>query len=241
MRPSPSGAAGLPAAVRPRIVLIEDDADLAAMCRAFLERDAFQVTWAHDARTGHAAVLGHPTDLLVLDLGLPDGSGLDLLRALRRTSGIPVIIVTGWGEEADRVVGLELGADDYLVKPFSQRELAARIRAVLRRSGPEGVSDVIELGLLRIDTAACQASTGDVALALRPKEYALLEVLARAPGRVFSADQLLKVVWDSTPWLATSTVTEHVYRLRRHLTTGLSGRPGPAIITVRGFGYRLDA
>ncbi|WP_210593017.1 response regulator transcription factor [Streptomyces sp. GESEQ-35] len=223
--------------MRPHLALIEDDPDFALMCRSYLEREGFTVTWAMDARAGKTVLYEGRVDLAVLDLGLPDGSGLELLRAVRSTSRLPVIVVTGRGAEADRVAGLEIGADDYLVKPFSQRELVARIRAVLRRSQPPEMPDVLQVGSLRVDTGACQASADGTLLTLRPKEYALLEVLAGAPGRVFSAQQLLEQVWGAA-WQQTATVIEHVYRLRGKLA-GLPA-PAPRITTVRGYGYRLD-
>ncbi|WP_406437904.1 response regulator transcription factor [Streptomyces sp. NBC_01613] len=223
--------------MRPHLALIEDDPDFALMCRSYLERAGFTVTWAMDARAGKATLYEGGIDLAVLDLGLPDGSGLELLRALRSTSRLPVIVVSGRAAEADRVAGLEIGADDYLVKPFSQRELVARIHAVLRRSQPQELPSVLQVGALRIDSAARQASVGGVLLTLRPKEYALLEMLAAAPGRVFSAEQLLERIWGSS-WQQAATVVEHVYRLRGKLA-GLPG-PAPRITTVRGYGYRLD-
>jgi DNA-binding response OmpR family regulator len=223
--------------MRPHLALIEDDPDFALMCRTYLERAGFTVTWAIDARAGKAAMHDGGIALVVLDLGLPDGSGLELLRALRSTSCLPVIVVSGRGGEADRVAGLEIGADDYLVKPFSQRELVARVRAVLRRSQPPDVPVVVEVGTLRVDTAAHQAAVAGIPLALRPKEYALLELLARSPGRVFSAEQLLEQIWGAS-WQQPATVVEHVYRLRGKLS-GLP-TPAPRITTVRGFGYRLD-
>jgi len=224
--------------MRPHLALIEDDPDFALMCRSYLERAGFTVTWAMDARAGKAVLYEGGIDLGVLDLGLPDGSGLELLRALRSTSRLPVIVVTGRGAEADRGAGLEIGADDYLVKPFSQRELVARIHAVLRRSQPPDLPTVLRVGALRIDCAARQASVDGAALTLRPKEYALLEMLAAAPGRVFSAEQLLERIWGSS-WQQPATVVEHVYRLRGKLAD-LPG-PAPRITTVRGYGYRLDA
>src|SRR4051794_26187672 len=144
--------------MRPHLALIEDEPDFALMCRSYLERAGFTVTWAMDARAGKAVLYEGGVDLAVLDLGLPDASGLELLRALRSTSRLPVIVVTGRGAEADRVAGLEIGADDYLVKPFSQRELVARIHAVLRRSQPPELPSVLQAGVLRIDSAARQAS-----------------------------------------------------------------------------------
>jgi DNA-binding response OmpR family regulator len=223
--------------MRPHLALIEDEPDFALMCRSYLEREGFTVTWAMDARAGKSVLYESRIDLAVLDLGLPDGSGLELLRALRSTSRLPVIVVTGRGAEADRVAGLEIGADDYLVKPFSQRELVARIRAVLRRSQPPEVPAVLQIGSLRIDTAARQASADGVFLTLRPKEYALLEMLGEAPGRVFSTEQVLERIWGAS-WQQPATVIEHVYRLRGKLAA--LPTPAPRITTVRGYGYRLD-
>lgn len=223
----------------PLIGLIDDEPDLVAMSRAYLERDGFRVVEAPDVKSGLAAIRREPVDLVVLDLGLPDGSGLDLLRTLRSTSRVPIIIVTGRSEETDRVVGLELGADDYLVKPFSQRELAARIRAVLRRTHPDHPAPIIHLGALLIDTAARQIRTATSPIALTPLEYALLTFLAASPGQTFSPEQLLEHVWDSAgQWQVRSTVAEHIYRVRRKLRA--HDVTTPRITTVRGFGYRLD-
>ena len=223
------------------VVLVEDEPDLAATSCEFLERDGFRVLPALDAGTAQALLDRERAELMVLDLGLPDRNGLDLLRTLRqeRRSQLPVIIVSGRGEEADRIVGLELGADDYLVKPFSQRELAARIRAVLRRLRPPAEAPVIRLGELEIDTSARQIRVSREPLALTPLEYTLVEFLASAPGRTFSREQLLNEVWGSPGWgQEQATVAEHVYRIRRKLAA--AGVRKPTITTVRGFGYRLD-
>jgi two-component system response regulator ResD len=223
----------------PLIGLIDDEPDLVAMSRAYLERDGFRVVEALDATSGLAVTQREPVDLVVLDLGLPDGNGLDLLRTLRSRSQVPIIIVTGRSEETDRVVGLELGADDYLVKPFSQRELAARIRAVLRRSQPDQPASIIRLGALLIDTAARQIRTAISPIGLTPLEYSLLAFLAASPGQTFSREQLLEHVWESSgQWQVPSTVAEHVYRVRRKLVA--QDVTTPRITTVRGFGYRLD-
>jgi DNA-binding response OmpR family regulator len=224
---------------RALIGLIDDEPDLVAMSRAYLERDGFRVVEALDARSGLASVRREAVDLIVLDLGLPDGNGLDLLRTLRSTSNVPIIIITGRSDETDRVVGLELGADDYLVKPFSQRELAARIRAVLRRARPDQPPSIIRLGALLIDTAARQISTATAPIALTPLEYTLLVFLATSPGQTFSPQQLLEHVWNSSgQWQTPSTVAEHIYRVRRKLIA--HDVTAPRITTVRGFGYRLD-
>ena len=230
----------------PLIGLIDDEPDLVAMSRAYLERDGFRVVEALDTKSGLAAIRREPIDLVVLDLGLPDGNGLDLLRTLRHadnTNQVPIIIVTGRSGETDRVVGLELGADDYLVKPFSQRELAARIRAVLRRTHLDHPSDhpspAVCLGMLQIDTAAREIRAATGPIALTPLEYALLAFLAESPGQTFSTEQLLEHVWASSrQWQVSSTVAEHIYRVRRKLQA--HDVTVPRIITVRGFGYRLD-
>jgi DNA-binding response OmpR family regulator len=222
-------------------MMIEDDQDLVAMCDAYLTRAGFQVATASAGSSALACLEQQPFDLVVLDLGLPDGDGLDLLRTLRqRDTMLPVIVVTGRGEEADRVVGLELGADDYLVKPFFVRELVARIRAVLRRIGnDEAAAAVIHLGGLVIDTDAHVIRAAGEPIELTPREYTLLEFLATTPGRVYSREQLLANVWaSSAQWQAQATVDEHVYRIRRKLTS--AGVRSPKITTVRGFGYRLD-
>jgi DNA-binding response OmpR family regulator len=169
--------------VPPAILLVDDDADLVAMAETFLRRDGFRVSTASDARGAAALLREHPVDLLVLDLGLPDGNGLDFLRGVRASRHLPVIIVTGWAEERERVVGLELGADDYLVKPISLPELAARIRAVLRRTKPPTDRPVHEFGPLVIDTRSQEVTVHGECLALTPLEYALLAFLAAAPGR----------------------------------------------------------
>jgi two-component system response regulator ResD len=236
----PSDGGGGSTGRRPTIMLIEDDLDLVAMCDAYLTRAGFQVARTPDAAGARGRL--DEVDLVVLDLGLPDSDGLDLLRTLRQGQHekLPVIVVTGRGDEADRVVGLELGADDYLVKPFFLRELVARIRAVLRRSGTGAPAPpVIHLGGLVIDTGAHVIRAAGEQIALTPREYRLLEFLATTPGRVYSREQLLAHVWESSvEWQAPATVDEHVYRIRRKLTD--AGVRVPKITTVRGFGYRLD-
>jgi two-component system response regulator ResD len=235
------GSVGVATGRRPKIMMIEDDHDLVAMCDAYLTRAGFEVAVAADGRSALTCVDQQRFDLVVLDLGLPDGDGLDVLRTLRQgDTMIPVIVVTGRGEEADRVVGLELGADDYLVKPFFLRELVARIRAVLRRIGNDpAAAAVIHLGGLVIDTDAHVIRAAGEPIELTPREYTLLEFLATTPGRVYSREQLLANVWESSvEWQAQATVDEHVYRIRRKLT--VAGVRSPKITTVRGFGYRLD-
>jgi DNA-binding response OmpR family regulator len=235
------GASGEWTDVRPTISLIEDDVDLAAMVSAYLGHEGFGVVHHLDARSALASLEREPVDLVLLDLGLPDGSGLSVLRVLRdeHEGNIPVIIMTGRSEEADRVVGLELGADDYVVKPISQRELAARVRAVLRRARQDNTTPLLRIGGLLIDTDAREIQTGGRPIALTPREYALVVFLASAPGRAFSREQLLDHVWESSDrWQVTATVDEHVYRIRRKFAA--EGVDRPRITTVRSYGYRLD-
>ncbi|SDC73743.1 two component transcriptional regulator, winged helix family [Geodermatophilus telluris] len=226
--------------VRPVVVLVEDERDLAVMAEEFLRREGFDVVLAGDGRTGMQRLDDRAVDAVVLDLGLPDGNGLDLLRSLRRSGrAVPVVVLTGRGRESDRVLGLELGADDYVVKPFSLPELAARLRAVLRRSSDARPTASVEVGDLVIDTAAHEATVKGELLPLRPLEHDLLAFLAASPRQVFSPEQLLERVWGGgADRQSASTVAEHVYRLRQKLQR--AEVTTPRIVTVRGVGYRLD-
>ncbi|MGY1825788.1 MULTISPECIES: response regulator transcription factor [unclassified Blastococcus] len=224
---------------RPVVLLIDDEVDLVAMAGNYLTRSGFEVLTAGDTRTGAAQLRERPVDLVVLDLGLPDGNGLELLRTLRQDDHpVPVVVLSGRGLEGDRLLGLELGADDYIVKPFSLPELAARIRAVLRRSAPPSAGPLVPVGELVIDTSAHEVSVHGTPLALRPLEYDLLTLLALSPRQVHSTAQLLEQVWGSAAGRADATVSEHVYRIRQKLTH--AGAASPRIVTVRGVGYRLD-
>jgi DNA-binding response OmpR family regulator len=226
--------------VRPVVVLVEDERDLAVMAEAFLRREGFDVVLAGDARTGMQRLDDRAVDAVVLDLGLPDGNGLDLLRSLRRSGReVPVVVLTGSGRESERVLGLELGADDYVVKPFSLPELAARLRAVLRRSSDARPTALVEVGDLVIDTAAHEVTVRGELLPLRPLEHDLLAFLAASPRQVFSPERLLEQVWGgAAERQSVSTVAEHVYRLRQKLQR--ADVTTPRIVTVRGVGYRLD-
>jgi DNA-binding response OmpR family regulator len=213
------------------LLLVEDDPTIAAPLREGLAREGFDVTWA---ATGAEALAAGPVDLVLLDLGLPDLEGRVVCQRLRERSGVPIIVVTARGEEIERVVLLELGADDYVVKPFGFRELVARIRAVLRRTaaGPTPSAPVLQVGDLSIDrrTRAVHFAGADVSLT--PKEYDLLVCLASDPGAVRSREQLIHDVWDEHWWGSTKTLDVHVASLRKKLI--------PEIIeTVRSVGYRL--
>ncbi|MHB8649448.1 MAG: response regulator transcription factor [Gaiellaceae bacterium] len=215
-----------------RILVVEDEDSIAEPLVEGLRREGFEV---ERAATGTAALAATAPDLVLLDLRLPDMDGLDVCRALRERSDVPIIVVTARGEESDRVVGLELGADDYVVKPFGLRELIARIRAVTRRrtaDRPRG-QDALRVGALEVDVRARRAQLGERDLELTPKEFDLLAALARDPGAAISRRRLLEEVWETTWYGSSKTIDVHVAALRRKL-----GDPG-WIETVRGVGFRL--
>jgi two-component system response regulator RegX3 len=216
-----------------RILLVEDETAIAEPLAEGLAREGFTV---ERAATAAEALAASGADLVLLDLRLPDGDGLDVCRQLRERSDVPIIVVTARGEEADRVVGLELGADDYVVKPFGLRELIARIRAVARRtSARQTAHSPLRVGDLEVDERSRRAVLDGRELELTPKEFDLLAALARDPGAVVDRRRLLQEVWD-TSWLGSSkTIDVHVASLRRKL-----GDPG-WVETVRGVGFRLRA
>ena len=215
-----------------RVLIVEDEDAIAEPLAEGLRREGFDVA---RAATGADALAAAPVDVVLLDLRLPDRDGLDVCRELRARSAVPIIVVTARGEEADRVVGLELGADDYVVKPFGLRELIARIRAVTRRThgGHEGA--VVRIGDLEVDTRARRASVAGRHVELTQKEFDLLAALARDPGAVLSRRRLLEDVWETSWYGSTKTIDVHVAALRRKL-----GDPA-RIETVRGVGFRLRA
>jgi two-component system response regulator RegX3 len=214
-----------------RILLVEDEAAIAEPLAEGLRREGFDVS---RVATAAEALAASEADLVLLDLRLPDGDGLDVCRRLRERSDVPIIVVTARSEEADRVVGLELGADDYVVKPFGTRELIARIRAVTRRTGNAvRASGALTIGELEVDERSRRARLGGRELDLTPKEFDLLHVLARDPGAAVSRQRLLEEVWKTTWYGSTKTIDVHVAALRRKL-----GDPG-WIETVRGIGFRL--
>jgi len=223
--------------IRVRLLLVEDEDAIAVPLVEGLEREGFDVT---AVRTGGAALqAAADADLVLLDLGLPDVDGADVCRALRRESTTPIIVLTARADEFDRVLLLELGADDYVVKPFGFRELVARIRAVRRRTGRSDAlesdeSRVQELGALHIDRRARRVSIDGNQIALTPKEFDLLARLADDPGIVIRRDQLIEEVWDEHWWGPTKTLDVHIASLRKKL-----GDPA-WIATIRSVGYRLD-
>jgi DNA-binding response OmpR family regulator len=215
-----------------QILIVEDDDAIANPLAAGLEREGFDVT---RVSTGEDALEAALPDLVLLDLRLPGMDGTEVCRRLRARSDVPIIVVTAKGEEVDRVVGLELGADDYIVKPFGFRELLARIRAVMRRARPGTDRAQIHVGPLEIDVRGRRATMGDDPLNLTTKEFDLLALLASEPGDVVSRQRILREVWDTEWFGPTKTVDVHVASLRKKL-----GDPG-WIETVRGIGLRLVA
>jgi DNA-binding response OmpR family regulator len=221
------------------ILVVDDDDDIRTLLDRTLGADGFRVTLAADATTAVAAIAARPPDLVVLDLMLGLDDGLDLLDTIRRTNDTPVILLTGKGAESDRVLGLKLGADDYLVKPFSPAELSARITSVLRRSRPGGPRTVLDFGALRIDTGTREVAVEGEPVTLTAREFDLLAFMAASPRQVFGRDQLLQRVWSSSSdWQDPATVTEHVRRIRRKIEAD-PDRPR-WLTTVRGVGYRFE-
>ena len=215
-------------------VVIEDDEAISALVGAYLEQAGFDVVRECTGEGGLDAVEGRRPRFVVLDLGLPDFDGFELCRQLRGSGDFPILILTARDEEADRIIGLELGADDYLTKPFSPRELVARVRAVLRRAEPTAAeSRVIELGELRVDLPSRIVTVAGSTVGLRTLEFELLVELARHAGHVVTRDRLLDRVWGLSFAAGTRTVDVHVAQLRKKL-----GRP-ELIQTVRGVGYRI--
>lgn len=220
----------------PHILLVEDDAAIVqGLCYA-LERDGFTVTAAQTAAAARAALAGGKFDLLLLDIGLPDGSGLDLCRAARQKSNVPVIFLTACGDEANTVLGLDLGADDYIAKPFRLRELQSRIRAVLRRRGPAAAVSLP--GGITVDTQKAEVTKNGAPVYLSALEYRLLLVFLAHPGQVLARGQLLGAIWDAGgDYVNDNTLTVYVKRLRSKLE---DDGTAPLIVTVRGLGYRLE-
>ena len=222
----------------PRILIVEDEPTLAQALRYNLEREGYRVTLASQGQEALDAFhLRHP-DLVILDLILPDMDGLEVCRALRRHSSVPILILTARGEETDRVVGLELGADDYMVKPFSMRELVARVRALLRRAQSSPPDEVLVSSDLRLDLRRREAYRGGMPLPLRPKEFDLLAFFMRHRGRALSREEILTHVWGMDVAVDTRTVDVHVRWLREKVEK-VPSKP-TRIITVRGLGYRFE-
>jgi two-component system phosphate regulon response regulator PhoB len=222
-----------------RILVVDDDEAVRSLLTRYLELEGFDVDQAVDGQSALTSLAQQPPDLVLLDLMMPVEDGLDILTRLRRTSDVPVILLTSRGSEGDRILGLKLGADDYVVKPFSPGELAARIHSVLRRTRTSEARSVIEFDGLTLDLATREVIMGGLTITTTAREFDLLAFLAASPRQVFSRQQLLTQVWgSSSEWQDPDTVTEHVRRIRRRI----EANPDQPrwIKTVRGVGYRFE-
>jgi DNA-binding response OmpR family regulator len=221
-----------------RILVVEDEMQIARTLRDYLEVAGFEVTAVGTGESALASARGRRPDLVVLDLGLPGMDGLDVARELRRTSTTPIVMLTARGEESDRIVGLELGGDDYLVKPFSPKELVARVRAVLRRTSGAGIgAEVLRAGDVEVDLTKMRVRIGDRPVDLTPTEFQLLATLVREPGRVFTRGQLLDALHGLAIDSYERAIDAHVKNLRRKIEPEV-GRPR-YVLTVHGVGYRF--
>jgi two-component system phosphate regulon response regulator PhoB len=223
----------------PRVLIVEDEPSIAELISVNLRHNGFQPVWAEDGMSAQRELDAVLPDAILLDWMLPGQSGLALARKWRsdgRTKAIPILMLTARGDEPDKVAGLDAGADDYITKPFSTQELLARIRAVLRRRGPEHASDVVAIGELVLDAATHRVSWRGSPLKVGPTEFKLLHYLMKHPERVHSRSQLLDKVWGDHVFIEERTVDVHVKRLRESL-----GAAGAMIETVRGAGYRASA
>jgi two-component system, OmpR family, alkaline phosphatase synthesis response regulator PhoP len=219
----------------PRILAVDDELNILELVKLYLGREGYQVETAGSGTEALARLAAFNPDLVVLDLMLPDIDGFEVCRRIRTKSNIPILMLTARKEDMDKIVGLEIGADDYMTKPFNPRELIARIRAILRRfQGGQKTAEVLELGKLRIDLAGHVAYIDNQPLKLRTKEFALLAVLAQNTGAVLSREKLLEIVWGFDYYGETRTVDVHVNHLREQLENS-----GTGIETLRGVGYKL--
>jgi DNA-binding response OmpR family regulator len=220
------------------VLVVDDEDEIRRILRDVLEPEGYSVFEAAGGQDALTRIRTDRPDVVILDLGLPDQRGLEVLRELRAESSVPVIVLSGQVDETDRVLGLELGADDYVTKPFSPREVAIRVRNVLRRFTP-GSADVLRFDDFTIDLRAREVVCGGLVIDLTSREFDLISFLASEPRRVFSPDQLLRQVWQTEPgWQSPTTVSEHVYRIRQKLE--LDPHQPRRLVTVRGAGYRFD-
>jgi two-component system response regulator BaeR len=218
-----------------RILIVEDEEKLAGLLRDYLVQDGFEVAMLHRGDQVEEWVRTHPTDLVLLDLMLPGKGGLEVCKALRATSDVSIVMVTARVDEIDRLLGLELGADDYICKPFSPREVVARVKAVLRRvKRREGPQD----GSLTLDDSGYRAAVGGKDLGLTAVEYQLLKVLATHPGRIYTRDQLMDMMYRDERVVSDRTVDSHIKKIRRKIAAVLPERE--IVHSVYGVGYKYE-
>ena len=220
---------------RGTIVVVDDEANIADLVEMYLDREGFRVVKASTGTEGLEAVQQHRPRLIVLDVGLPDLDGLEVCKRIRAHSQTPVIFLTARDGEIDRILGLELGGDDYLTKPFSPAELVARVKAVLRRTDGAPAPEVVQAGRVTIDTGRREVRVGDAVVELTTKEFDLLRFLAERPGLALSRQQILDGVWGYDWYGDPRTVDVHIAQVRKKVAGGVDIR------TVRGIGYRLDS
>lgn len=218
----------------PKILVVDDEPHILELAKMYLEREGFQVACVGTGKGALAALSGNP-DLVILDLMLPDIDGFEVCRQIRAKSNVPVLMLTARKDDVDKIVGLEIGADDYITKPFNPRELAARVKAVLRRfQAGAAPGNIIELGRLRIDLSRHEVTNAGQPVILRTKEFSLLAALAQNQGMVFSREKLLEMVWGYDYYGETRTVDVHINHLREKLAGS-----GVSIETLRGTGYKM--
>jgi DNA-binding response OmpR family regulator len=222
-----------------KLLIIDDEPTLAETVETRMRREGYTTFTAETAEEGMRLFKRVRPDLVILDIMLPQRSGYDFCRAIRSESNTPIIFVSARAEERDRIKGLELGGDDYVIKPFNLSELAARVKAVLRRTGGEAASEAVEKGDLKIDPKTHQATLAGRNVVLSPKEFALLYFLARNSGQVFSREALLDRVWGKDAFVNERTVDVHIRWLRSHIED--DAHEPTKLITVRGVGYKFEA
>lgn len=222
-----------------KALIVEDEPKIVELLKLYLEREGYQVITAEDGQKGLGLFQREKPDIIILDLMLPIIDGIEVCKTIRKTSRVPIIILTARGEEIDRIIGLELGADDYITKPFSPREVIARVNAVLRRTAKtEPASEVINVGGLRIDLSQYEVKYKDRDVKLTPTEFKLLCVMAQHPGRVFTRLQLLDTAIGDVYEGYERTIDVHIKNLRQKLRFQEEGN-GADVITIRGVGYKL--
>jgi len=217
-----------------KILLVDDEPEILEICRDYLKASGYEVVTAKDGVQGLASTRREKPDLVVLDLMLPEMDGLDVCRAIRRESGVPIIMLTARVEELDKIIGLELGADDYMTKPFSPRELVARVRVVLKRVGNPVDNEVIRVGEVELDRGHYEVRSPDRTIALTSTEFEILALLMSQPGRIFSRAQLLTAVHGVSFESLERAIDSHIRNLRRKL------EPTDYIVTIHGVGYKFQ-
>jgi DNA-binding response OmpR family regulator len=218
-----------------KILLVDDEPEILEICRDYLKASGYEVVTAKDGAQGLSAFRREKPDLIVLDLMLPEIDGLDVCRAVRRESNVPIIMLTARVEETDKLIGLELGADDYMTKPFSPRELVARVKVVLRRVGGDSTAEVIRVGKVSLDRTMYEVQIGQRIVTLTPTEFEIMATLMSQPSRIFSRHQLLSAAHGVAFESYERAIDSHIRNLRRKL------EPDELIFTVHGVGYKFEA